>query len=143
MAGPMRRSNGRRGDLPLTADINVTSLVDVAFTLLVIFIITAPMLQGGIEVNVPRADVRPLTAEDEPFFVSVTRDGKVYVEKTELSVDEFRDGFGQMIRNSGVQRVYVRADSMARWAPVLQVIATTANTADIDFALVGESWEGN
>ena len=46
--------------------------MDVAFTLLVIFIITAPILQGGVEVAVPRADVQPLTAQDEPFFVSVT-----------------------------------------------------------------------
>ena len=61
----------RRQDLPIKAEINVTSLVDVAFTLLVIFIITAPMLQGGVEIQVPEADVVPLTSETEPIY----RDG--------------------------------------------------------------------
>ena len=54
----------RRQDLPIKAEINVTSLVDVAFTLLVIFIITAPMLQGGVEIQVPEADVAPIFATD-------------------------------------------------------------------------------
>ena len=63
--GTSRRSRNR-GDLPLNAEINVTSLVDVAFTLLIIFIITAPILQGGIDVAVPQADVQPLTAQDDP-----------------------------------------------------------------------------
>ena len=58
--GGVRKS---RVDLPLNAEINVTSLVDVAFTLLIIFIITAPILQGGIEVAVPRADVQALSAQ--------------------------------------------------------------------------------
>ena len=74
-----RRGAGHLRNLEMRAEINVTSLVDVAFTLLVIFIITAPILQGGVEVAVPRADVQPLTAQDEPFFVSVTPDGRVFV----------------------------------------------------------------
>jgi len=100
-----RRSNGGR-DLSLSVDINVTSLVDVAFTLLIIFIITAPILQGGIEVDVPKADVQPLTARDNPFFVTVTRDGRVYVEETETTVADFESGFAQLARN--VDHVYLR-----------------------------------
>ena len=61
MEAGARRS--RRQDLPIKADINVTSLVDVAFTLLVIFIITAPMLQGGVEIVVP--EDQPLAEDDE------------------------------------------------------------------------------
>ncbi|MGM0670389.1 MAG: ExbD/TolR family protein, partial [Gemmatimonadota bacterium] len=57
-----RRGRKRREDHVVKADINITSLVDVAFTLLVIFIIIAPALQGGVEVEVPEAEVRPLTA---------------------------------------------------------------------------------
>lgn len=138
-AGGLRRRNRTRSDLPLTADINVTSLVDVAFTLLVIFIITAPILQGGIEVDVPRADVQPLTAEDEPFFVTVMRDGTVYVEDSPTTVEDFESSFAQLAEAGGFERVYLRADSLAAWGPVLKVIATLSR-AQVVFGLVGEPY---
>lgn len=132
---------GRRGrngrDIPLTAEINVTSLVDVAFTLLIIFIITAPILQGGIEVDVPKADVQPLTARDDPFFVTVTRDGQVYVEETATTVAEFESSFAQLAGN--VEHVYLRADSLVDYGPVLKVIATLARS-EKKWSLVGEPY---
>jgi len=127
----------RSHDLPLSAEINITSLVDVAFTLLVIFIITAPVLQGGVEVEVPEADVQPITAEDDPFFVTIARDGTVYVEETALTIEEFRDGFPQLMEAAQVDRVYIRGDSLANWARVLQVIGTVTQ-AGANFAMVGE-----
>lgn len=133
------RRRGARGDLPINAEINVTSLVDVAFTLLVIFIITAPILQGGIEVDVPRADVQPLTARDDPFFVTVDREGRVYIEETETTVSEFQSSFGQLARN--VDHVYLRADSLADYGPVLKVIATLAKS-EKKWSLVGEPYAG-
>lgn len=137
----MRRSRNRRDDLPLRADINVTSLVDVAFTLLVIFIITAPALQGGIEVDVPEADVQPLPAQDDPTFVSVDREGTVYLRDTPFeSVQEFRTSFPQLMGAGEVERVYIRADSTSRWATVLQVITVVANSG-LDHALVGTHWD--
>jgi biopolymer transport protein ExbD len=99
MAGVgLRRSRGvgRGDDLPLSADINVTSLVDVAFTLLVIFIITAPILQGGLEVNLPQADIRPLTSLEDYVVASVRPDGSVYLEETGLSIEEFETSFAQL-----------------------------------------------
>lgn len=135
----MGRRRSTRGDLPINADINVTSLVDVAFTLLVIFIITAPILQGGIEVDVPKADVQPLTARDRPFFVTVDRQGQVYIEETPTSVEDFQSSFGQLARN--VEHVYLRADSLADYGPVLKVIATLANS-EKKWSLVGEPYTG-
>lgn len=129
--------NGR--DLPHSVEINVTSLVDVAFTLLVIFIITAPALQGGIEVAIPRADVQPLTARDNPFFVTVTRDGQVYIENTPTTVEQFESSFDQLARS--VEHVYLRADSLASYGPVLKVIATLARS-EKTWSLVGEPYGG-
>lgn len=136
----MRRSRNRRDDLPLTADINVTSLVDVAFTLLVIFIITAPVLQGGIEVDVPEAEVQPLTAQDDPFFVSVDREGAIYMRETPVTMEEFRTSFAQLVGAGDVERVYIRADSVAYWGPVLQVIGVVTSSG-MDFSMVGEVWD--
>ena len=137
-----RGRSGRRQDLPLKADINVTSLVDVAFTLLVIFIITMPILQGGVEVAVPRADVQAITSDDRPFFVTIERDGTIHMADTEVSREAFISGFPQLLRASDTEIVYVRGDSLAAYADVLAVIATVAQTEGIRFALVAEPWTG-
>ena len=121
------RSTRTRADLPMNADINVTSLVDVAFTLLVIFIITAPILQGGIEVAVPRANVQALTAQDAPFFVTVMVDGRIFMEETEVTLNELEQSLPQLLAAGDIERVYVRADSLAPYGPVLQTIAITAS----------------
>jgi hypothetical protein len=86
---------GRRQDLPIKAEINVTSLVDVAFTLLVIFIIIAPALQGGVEVEVPTADVTPLTTDEDAFYVTVDRDNLIYLAGTEVALENI-ESCGQL-----------------------------------------------
>ena len=145
MRGPGLARSGRtrdRGDLPLNAEINVTSLVDVAFTLLVIFIITAPALQGGIEVSVPRAEVQPLTAQDDPIFVTVDRTGQIYLEESPLTAQEFEASFPQLAATRGFERVYIRADSLADWGPVLKVMGAVAGSG-VDWSVVGEPYSGN
>jgi len=137
--GPARRHG--RGDLPVSADINVTSLVDVAFTLLVIFIITAPILQGGVEVSVPRADVSAINQQDQPFIISVDRSGTVYVGETPMSADDFDSAFPQMARAAAPDIVHVMADSLASYGSALRVIAVVANVAREEgfrYALVAE-----
>jgi len=135
------RRRGRRGALPVNAEINVTSLIDVAFTLLVIFIITAPMLQGGLEVQLPRGQIQPITAQDDPFIVSVDEGGLVYVGETPVTVDEFADAFPQLFRAAGVQTIYVKGDERALYGQLFGVISTVARIAQeegVRWALVGE-----
>jgi biopolymer transport protein ExbD len=139
--GTSRRGLHSRSDLPMNADINVTSLVDVAFTLLVIFIITAPILQGGIEVAIPRADVRPLTAQEAPFFITVMRDGSILMEETPVTLEELQEGLPQLLAAGTVERVYVRGDSLAPYGPVLRTLATTLNSG-VPFSLVAEPYSG-
>jgi biopolymer transport protein TolR len=136
-----RRRSRSRGDLPVSVEINVTSLVDLAFTLLVIFMITAPMMQGGIEVDVPRADVRALTSEENPFYISVTRDGGILMEETAVTLEELEAGLPQLLAAGSVGRVYIRGDSTAVYGPMLRVIATVAGSG-VNFALVAEPWRG-
>jgi biopolymer transport protein ExbD len=137
--GTSRRGLHSRSDLPMNAEINVTSLVDVAFTLLVIFIITAPILQGGIEVAIPRADVRALTAQDDPFFISVMRDGSILMEETPVTLQELEEGLPQLLAAGTVERVYIRADSLAPYGPVLRTMATTLNSG-VPWSLVAEPY---
>lgn len=122
----------------MRAEINVTSLVDVAFTLLVIFIIIAPALQGGVEVEVPEADVTPITASEDAFYVTIDRDERVYIAGTEVPLEALETSLPQLMRAAGTEMVYIQADSLANYGPVLRVIATVARTEGITFALVGE-----
>lgn len=118
-------SSGSRknGSLPVSADINVTSLVDVAFTLLVIFIITAPILQGGVEVQLPQGNVAPIT-QSEGIIVSITRDGTIYVGDVEVkSVEDFRSIYPQVVKQKGVKDAYLRADREVPYGRFAQVLA--------------------
>jgi biopolymer transport protein TolR len=121
-----RRSSG--DDLPIRAEVNVTSLVDIAFVLLIIFVITAPILAGGVEVNLPRGDVQPLNADEKPFYVTVKRDGSVFVEDTPMTMGQFEKSFGQLAAAGRFERVYIRADSLAAYGAITHVFTTIAKT---------------
>lgn len=119
-----RRSTPRAPEgLGVRAEINVTSLVDVAFTLLIIFMITAPILQGGVEIQVPRAPAAPLTSS-EGLVVSVDRDGQIYIDEAAVTLAEFRASIGQIVRRRGAPTVYVKGDENVAYGLVLQVIGT-------------------
>jgi biopolymer transport protein TolR len=136
-----RRGGSIRGDLPINAEINVTSLVDVAFTLLVIFIITAPILQGGIEVSIPRADVQALTAQDAPFFITLMADGRIFMEETEVTLADLGTSLPQLLSAGGIERVYIRGDSLATYGTGLQVMAIALNSG-VPWSLVAEPYTG-
>lgn len=112
----------------MNAEINVTSLVDVAFTLLVIFMITMPILQGGIEVDVPKAVVRALTSEETPFFISITADGRIFMEESEVTIGELEGSLERILAAGEIERIFIRGDSLANWGPVLKTMAIAVNS---------------
>ena len=126
------------GELPLNADINVTSLVDVAFVLLIIFMITAPIMQGGVDVRLPRAAARPLEPQTG-LVVTVDRAGRVYLDRTALSYEDFRATFGAFVRARGQEGgVYLRADARAEYGDVVRVLAVIRGAGVADVGLVAE-----
>ncbi|HXV86231.1 MAG TPA: biopolymer transporter ExbD, partial [Gemmatimonadales bacterium] len=126
------------GELPLNADINVTSLVDVAFVLLIIFMITAPIMQGGVDVQLPQAAATPLQSR-EGLVVSVDREGRIFVDETPLRYEEFRAAFGALVTSRRPRGVYLRADHRVSYGTVVQVIAVMRSAGVEDVGLVAES----
>lgn len=128
----MSLRNGLYGarSLPLTADINLINLVDVAFTLLIIFMITAPILQGGVEIQVPQAEVAPLPASDA-IIVSIDREGSIYINDAKVTFDEFKSAITDVWKQKGSPPVYVQGDEAASYGIVLKVIAAL-KAAEID-----------
>jgi biopolymer transport protein ExbD/biopolymer transport protein TolR len=128
------------GELPLMADINVTSLVDVAFVLLIIFMITAPIMQGGVDVQLPRAEARPLQPK-EGLIVTVDRAGRIYVDEDPLSYAEFRAAFPVMMRQRRPSGVYLRGDARVNYGQVVRVLALMRAAGVGDVGLVAETEE--
>jgi len=122
VGGSLGTGLGRRRRLLPTADINVTSLVDVAFVLLIIFMITAPMMQGGVAVELPRAEARPL-APREGIIVTVDRRGQIWIDQVRVSYDEFRASFRAVVAKRGTSNVYLRGDRRAAYGDVVRVLA--------------------
>jgi biopolymer transport protein TolR len=128
----MPRRRDREG-LQLSAEINVTSLVDVVLTLLVIFMITAPMLQGGVEVSVPRARTQSVPA-NEGVIVTVDREGAIYLGSTPVAWEQFDTRFAAYVRERGARNVYLRADRAVPYGRVAQVLGAMKGA---DVATVG------
>ncbi|MEX2582159.1 MAG: biopolymer transporter ExbD [Gemmatimonadota bacterium] len=126
-----RRRSSRQFDLD--AEINITSLVDVAFTLLVIFIIAAPILQGGVEVQVPRAQSESITSPDG-VIVSVTLDGSIFIGDAEATWEEFEPALTDVVRDRQASNIYLRADEGVEYGRVLQVLGAMKS---LDIAAVG------
>ena len=131
---------GPSGELPLNADINVTSLVDVAFVLLIIFMITAPMMQGGVDVQLPRAEARPIQPK-QGLVVTVAHDGRIYVDEAPLTYDEFKTAFPAMVTARHPNGVFVRGDKRAEYGLVVQVLAVIRAAGIQDVGLIAESEE--
>jgi biopolymer transport protein ExbD len=110
----------RRG-LPINAEINITNLVDVAFVLLIIFRITAPILQGGIELQLPEADATPIDQTDA-LVVSVGREGDIFVGKTRVeSLEEFEQIVPTLMGGDTKRPVSVKGDRGVEYGRVMQV----------------------
>lgn len=132
-----RLGGGSDSGLPVRAEINVTSLVDVSFTLLVIFMITAPILQGGVEVAVPKAPSAPLQVS-EGIVITVNRDGQIYVEDDPFTREEFAATIVQLVERRGGQTVYVKGDRDVAYGQVLWVIGKLKESEIDAVSLIAE-----
>jgi len=132
----VNRRERQRAGLPVRAEINVTSLVDVAFTLLVIFIITAPVLQGGIEVNVPQGPVNVIAASDDHIILNIERDNTISIGEAPVADEMLDVTLAQLIETRGADVVFVKGDSAALYGSVARAIAAVAANEGVELALV-------
>ena len=123
----------------INAEINVVNLIDVMLLLMVIFMLTAPMMQGGVDVQLPRAASRPLDAT-RGLIVTVLRDGQIAIGEARMTYEEFVAAFPAIAeREGGVERgVYVRGDEGAPYGSVLRVVAAMKEAGVSDVGLVAE-----
>lgn len=118
----------------------MVSLIDVMMLLLVVFMITAPLMQGGVDVQLPRADARPLEPKSG-LVVTVARDGTLFVDGTRLSLAEFRASFRALAGPKAKDGVYLRADADAPYGRVAEALAVMRGAGVGAIGLVTEPVE--
>ncbi|MBN2565488.1 MAG: biopolymer transporter ExbD [Candidatus Eisenbacteria bacterium] len=117
----MGRRRKRHYDLDLVSDINVTSLVDVTMTLLIIFIIVAPMIEQGIDITLPTAEPKRIDVASV-MTVSVAGNERVYLEGQRVTMDELRERLANVHAASEDIAVLVKADTDLRYGKVVEVL---------------------
>lgn len=125
----------------IRAEINVTSLVDVAFTLLIIFMITAPILQGGIEIDIPEAPSGPISASD-PLVVSIDQNGQIYLDEAPVTLDEFETAIGPILEQRETAEVFFQADANLSYGLVLRVVGRLTEAGAESVNLLAEPERG-
>src|SRR5512135_1054119 len=101
---------GSRGnDRQVMSQINVTPLVDVMLVLLVIFMVTAPMMQQGMQVNLPKADSKAMSAKEEAVVVSIERNGRVFLDRSEIPQDQLKAKLTAMFASRSKKEVFLKA----------------------------------
>ncbi len=112
---------GQRGKY--VSQINVTPLVDVMLVLLVIFMVTAPIIQQGVEVSLPKVSAAALPGKEQQFVVSITRDGDIYLNDTKMSPDELADKLAAISKERPDRQVFIRADEQVAYGKVIATMA--------------------
>jgi biopolymer transport protein TolR len=118
--GLSSRRGRRRGRV--MAEINVTPFVDVMLVLLIVFMVTAPLLTVGVPVDLPKTRAPALGQDREPLSVSVTKDGKIYLQKQLVPQDELVPKLQAISNNGYDQRIFVRGDTSANYGQVMIVM---------------------
>ena len=130
---------GRRVFHPV-AEINVTPMVDVMLVLLVIFIVTAPLLTQGVDVNLPQTEAsKSLPQDNQPLTLTVQKDGSLTLnEKTGIAFDALRAQMTAIRESNPNVRVYVRGDSDVPYGQMMQVMAEVTAAGITQVAFVTE-----
>ncbi len=115
------RRRGRRR--ALMSEINVTPFVDVMLVLLIIFMVAAPLLTVGVPIDLPETQARALNSETQPITISVDPDGRVFLQETEVALDEIVPKLEAIGTTGYDERIYVRGDRAADYGTVMRVMA--------------------
>ncbi len=132
--GAIRIGNAHR---PLS-EINVTPFVDVMLVLLIIFMVTAPMMQQGVDVDLPETTTQPIRVQDEPLILTVQKDGKVHIGRREVPQAELRDKLAAIFEGRDSRELFLRADKEAPYGVVVKALAAAREAGATKLGMVTE-----
>ena len=107
----------------LMSEINVTPFVDVMLVLLIIFMVTAPMMMQGLNVDLPEASAKPLDSEKEHLIITIDKDHQVHINEYQVALDSLSARLIKILQSRGDREVYLKADKNIPYGIVVQVMA--------------------
>ncbi len=117
------RSRGGRRTAPMS-EINVTPMVDVMLVLLIIFMVTAPLLTVGVQVDLPKTKATIIRGQDEPLAITVDKEGQIYLQETEIDIEGLLPRLDAITGNNPDVRIFVRGDASVNYGRVMEVMGT-------------------
>jgi biopolymer transport protein TolR len=120
------------------SEINVTPFVDVMLVLLVIFMVTAPLMQSGIEVNLPKTSTQPMRMRDEPLILTVKKEGAVFIGRTEVPAAELVAKLTAIFEGRDSKELFLRADKEAPYGAVAQAMGAAREAGADKIGMVTE-----
>ncbi|MGA8155093.1 MAG: protein TolR [Rhodoplanes sp.] len=135
----------RRRRKPIMSEINVTPMVDVMLVLLIIFMVSAPLLTVGVPLDLPQTQAKGLEQNKEPLTISVDTEGKVFLQNSEISVDELVPKLKAVTEARGGldERIFVRGDRRVDYGTVMRVMGRISAAGFRRVALVTEVEQGS
>lgn len=126
--------NGKR----LMAEINVTPLVDVMLVLLIIFMVTAPMMTQGVDVNLPQTTTSNIKTEEDPLILSINKNGEIFLESTKVSLEDLEKKVKSIFKYRREKEVLLRADRDVPYGFVIKVMAGVKSAGISKLGMVTE-----
>lgn len=127
----------------LMSDINVTPFVDVMLVLLIIFMVTAPMMVQGVNVDLPEATTEPLPSEKEHLLITINDKQEIFINDAQVGLDFLQDKLALIMENRKDREVYLRADKNISYGMVVRVMAEMKSAGVEALGLVTEPLEAD
>ncbi|RCS23712.1 protein TolR [Phyllobacterium salinisoli] len=134
--GGLQSGRRRRRKKALMSEINVTPFVDVMLVLLIIFMVAAPMLTVGVPIDLPETQAKALNSQTQPITVSVNDKGQIYLQETEIGIDEVVPKLEAISKTGYEERIFVRGDKSADYGTVMRVMARISSAGFKNIGLV-------
>lgn len=134
MAVNLSRGRSRRGN----GDINVTPFVDVVLVLLIIFMVTAPLMLQGMDVNLPETTTQPIRMPEAPLVLTITKDGQYSLARKIIALEELQTKLEAVFDARGSKEVFLRADEDAPYGVVVQGMAAARRAGATRLGIVTE-----
>lgn len=124
------------------SEINVTPMVDVMLVLLIIFMVAAPMLTVGVPIDLPDTQAKAMNADTQPITVSVNQAGQIYLQETEIPIEEIVAKLQAISKTGYEERIFIRGDKSADYGTVMKVMARISAAGYKNIGLVSLQEQG-
>ncbi|OYX68387.1 MAG: protein TolR [Rhizobiales bacterium 32-66-11] len=141
-AGGWQGRRSRRRRVSVMAEINVTPMVDVMLVLLIVFMVAAPLMTVGVPVDLPQTQAKSVDQDKDPLTISVNDKGQIFIQDTEIKMDELVAKLQAIAKNGFDERIFVRGDKKVDYGTVMRVMGRLSGAGFKRVALVTEVEQG-